>query len=44
VLGNPLHQTQEAENNDDDDDDDDDDDEEEEAALRTFHFQVRSKH
>jgi hypothetical protein len=43
VLGNPLHQTQEAENNDDDDDDDDDDDEEE-AALRTFHFQVRSKH
>jgi hypothetical protein len=40
VLGNPLHQTQEAENN----DDDDDDDEEEEAALRTFHFQVRSKH
>jgi hypothetical protein len=41
VLGNPLHQTQEAENN---DDDDDDDDEEEEAALRTFHFQVRSKH
>jgi hypothetical protein len=43
VLGNPLHQTQEAENN-DDDDDDDDDDEEEEAALRTFHFQVRSKH
>jgi hypothetical protein len=40
VLGNPLHQTQEAENNDDDDDDDD----EEEAALRTFHFQVRSKH
>jgi hypothetical protein len=41
VLGNPLHQTQEAENNDDDDDDDDD---EEEAALRTFHFQVRSKH
>jgi hypothetical protein len=42
VLGNPLHQTQEAENN--DDDDDDDDDEEEEAALRTFHFQVRSKH